>query len=118
MDKLNAMLAKQLKFQQRLGTLCFSTEKERTTFIKEHCQYADQEMHELMRELKYFKSWKKYPWSETELLEHLKLAKMEFIDVLTFILNVALALGMTAEEIFSLYEEKNSINHLRQDTEY
>jgi dimeric dUTPase (all-alpha-NTP-PPase superfamily) len=118
MQMLNKMLTKQKEFQDRLDTLNFKSPQDRTRFIREHAQYVDAELHELLRELPCFKPWKSYTWTATELVEHENNAKEEFIDALHFMLNIALALGMSAEDIYNEYMRKNKINHDRQDNAY
>ena len=112
----------QKAFQLALGTLpedvgSMST-KDNTNFIKDHAQYADQEMHEMLRELQNFKPWKTYNWTEEEKAAQLKKARGEFIDVFHFIVNIALALGMSAEDVFIGYCYKNNINYKRQESGY
>ena len=110
---LQAMLDLQTQFQTRLGVLSGDTQ-----YIMNHILYAEAEMHEMLRELEGFKEWKTYDWSEEEKDQHLANAKEEFIDVLHFIWNVALALGLDSDEIIQIYADKNITNHLRQDNGY
>ena len=112
---LHAMLSLQEQFQRRVydGELPKDTQ-----YIMNHGLYATAEIHEMYRELEGFKSWKTYGWSEEEQAKHLAAAKEEFIDVLHFIWNIALALGMDADEIMKIYADKNITNHLRQDNGY
>lgn len=44
--------------------------------------------------------------------------KFEMIDILHFVLNMFIGLGMNAEEIFKLYYLKNAENFARQDNGY
>lgn len=117
-DNLEAMLEMQKALQDRLGSLTFTSELEKTNFIKAHAQYCDQELHEMLRELKYFKSWKKYPWTPEEEAQRLANAREEFIDSFHFILNIAIVLGLDSNSMFALYAKKNNINHERQDNNY
>ena len=48
----------------------------------------------------------------------LKELKMEWIDVMHFVFNAGLALGITAEEFYNLYLSKNEENHRRASTSY
>ena len=45
-------------------------------------------------------------------------ARKEFIDMFHFVLNIALALGMSDKDIYYMYMEKNEENHRRQDEGY
>lgn len=75
-------------------------------------------------ELQDWNSWKH--WSrrsgnkqvaESDLFgeEHLREIKMEVVDLLHFVLEHAVLLGMTAEDLASMYFEKNAVNHDRQE---
>lgn len=44
--------------------------------------------------------------------------KFEFIDIVHFVLNMALALGLDAKEIYKLYYLKNAENFKRQENNY
>ena len=110
---LQAMLDLQTEFQTRLGVLSNDTQ-----YIMNHGLYATAEIHEMYRELEGFKEWKTYNWTEEEKAKHLAAAKEEFVDVLHFIWNIALALGMDSDEIIQIYADKNIVNHLRQDNGY
>lgn len=110
---LQAMLDLQNEFQTRLGVRSSDTQ-----YIMNHGLYATAEIHEMYRELEGFKDWKTYNWSEEEKAQHLAAAKEEFVDVLHFIWNIALALGMDSDEIIQIYADKNIVNHLRQDNGY
>lgn len=111
-DTLNSILLLQQMFQMRLGSI-FDTQ-----FIMNHALYAEAELQEMLRELEGFKAWKIYDWTDEEREEHLANAKEEWIDVLHFLLNIAIALGMSSDEIFELYVKKNLVNHQRQDNGY
>lgn len=112
---LQAMLDLQGEFQRRMYNGELPTE---TQYIKNHTLYAEAEMHEMLRELQWFKEWKHYNWTEEEIEQHKAAAKEEFVDVLHFIWNIALALGMDSDEIIQIYADKNITNHLRQDNGY
>ncbi len=90
----------------------------RTLYIRHHAQYAEQELHEMLRELPYFKEWKNYDWTSSETALHLRNAKIELVDALHFILNICLALGLTPEEMAKIYVDKNRVNHIRQSSGY
>lgn len=112
---LQAMLDLQSQFQRRMYNGELPTD---TQYIKNHTLYAEAEMHEMLRELQWFKEWKHYDWTDEEILQHHNAAKEEFIDVLHFIWNIALALGLDSDEIIQIYADKNITNHLRQDNNY
>lgn len=120
MGKLQEMYDLQEKLQNRLGyDMVNMTMPERTAFIKEFTQHADQELHEMLRELPFFKPWKDYSkMSEEDQIKQLILARKEFIDFIHFALNIGLALGLNESSTYDMYCEKNGINHERQDNGY
>lgn len=93
---------------------------EKMQYIKEHSFWMTDEIHEMVHELPFMKPWSKkhYDCTLEELEQMLQNGKKEFIDVFTFFLNVAIALGFTEEELISEYYEKNKINIERQKTGY
>lgn len=113
MDRLAVLFGMQKALQTELGYNFDSmTDEERSAYIKEYAQHLDHEMHEMLQELPFFKSWKKYPKYD------LTLAREEFADALHFFLNCAIGLGLTAESLFNMFMDKNAINYERQeDTE-
>jgi dimeric dUTPase (all-alpha-NTP-PPase superfamily) len=114
------MFQLQKMFQERLGTdFDNMTVQERTAFVKEHSIHLNQEINELLYELPFFKPWKDYSgMSEEEMHEAIQKAKMELVDSWHFFMNIALGLGMTAEEFDAMYCAKNKENHRRQDAGY
>ena len=115
---LQKMIDKQKELQERLNAIDFVDEVSRTTYIKEHAQYLDQELHEMLRELQFFKKWKNYDWSYNEIVLRADNAREEFIDAFHFMLNIAIALKLDAEDIYRIYCYKNKINHERQSNNY
>jgi len=59
---------------------------------------------------------KKVPAGELFCDEHMTEIKTEVVDCLHFLLSLALELGMTADDIFSLYVEKMEVNMKRGRT--
>ena len=66
------------------------------------------ELNEIMNELNW-KHWK----NPTPLF--IPNLKEEVVDLLHFVISMALELGMDSEELFDLYVAKNEENHDRQD---
>lgn len=121
MDKLKEMLAAQLELQKALGyNFDTMTVSERTAYIKEYTAFTIDELYEVMRELPFYKPWKKYADDDSTVIVQYANARAEFADVLHFILNIALALGLSAEDIQLLFNDKHEINYARQTntTEY
>ena len=120
-NMFDVMLETQRELQKRFNVdFNKMTDVERASYIKEHSFWATDEIHEMIRELPFIKSWsKKYNSWDRERMESQKYkAKEEFIDVITFLMNVANAMGFTGDEIMEMYLEKNKLNHERQNSNY
>lgn len=117
---LDKMLQKQKELQERLGYDFGSmTREEITAYIKEFSIHLTQELHETLYSLPYFKPWKDYSAMTIEEYEaDMEEARKEFIDMFHFVLNIALALGMSDKDIYDMYMAKNEENHRRQDEGY
>lgn len=117
---LQEMLDKQNKLQERLGYDIGSMhDEERSAFIKENSIHLTQELHELLYEIPHFKPWKDYSgMSLFDLYESWYKASKELIDMLHFFLNICLALGLNADNLYDMYIAKNKENHRRQDEGY
>jgi dimeric dUTPase (all-alpha-NTP-PPase superfamily) len=70
----------------------------------------DDESRELREELLW--KW----WSKDHL--DLQNIRVEIVDQLHFWLSLALTAGLSAEEVFQAYLQKNAINHDRQEKDY
>lgn len=117
---LETILKSQKDFQKSMG-IDFEkmNQKERSEYIAEHGYALIEEVVELRREMKYHKSWKNYDgWTQEEDEKQLQLAREESIDVLAFLANIFGALGMDAEMVMSMYQEKCSLNYERQENNY
>ena len=119
------MLNHQLEFQQRMYPELRDTPLDqmpvdwRTAYIKEHSIHLTQELHEMLYELPLFKPWKDYSgMTYCEIMAKLDKAKEELIDTWHFFMNIALALGFTAETFKQAYLDKHHINNVRQDEGY
>lgn len=120
MGKLQEMLNMQKDLQARLGyDIDAMHTEERTDFIKEYSIHLTQEIHEMLYELPFFKPWKDYTnMTLEEVVVQQQKATEEFIDMLHFFLNIALALGADEDTLYEAYMTKNAENHARQDGGY
>lgn len=118
--KLESMMDAQRAFQVRLDpNFDNMTVQQRVAFIKEHSIHLNQEINEMLYELPYFKPWKDYSGlTSSQEQDMLEKARMELIDAWHFFMNMAIALGMTPEQFYTMYIAKNSENHRRQDEGY
>ena len=120
-EPLKEMMDMQMALQKRLG-MDYSkmTFKERVGWIMNNWNYLTTEYVELLDRLP-FKHWKKYTPEQVVgfLNEEQKMETYyEFIDMLHFFLNIALALGIDHDTLVSLYVTKNKENFARQDRGY
>lgn len=143
-DPLQVMLDMQKSLQVRLaedkpGTNAHPDELECAgdvvQWLRNNKDYIDDEFRELLTSLGGMSNgekaasavWK--PWKADHVLrQDTRIAdlspadqleiKFEMIDILHFMLNMFMALGMDAEEIFKLYFLKNKENFDRQDRGY
>lgn len=117
MTDLRFLLDSQEKFQKFAGNNFEEMSvEEKSKYMKEHGYFLIEETIEMLRELPYHKSWKDYSnLTSEELLYQKNLAKEESIDMLHFMINIFLCLGMDEKEIISMYKEKNKINYDRQN---
>lgn len=81
--------------------------KDRCEYLKDMVVAVEDELHELLAET----GWK--PWTSSWHL-NLDAARMEWIDALFFMVNLAISLELTEEDILKLYWEKYQINLARQ----
>lgn len=115
-DMLEELFRKQEALQKRLGyDFSIMSDSRRAEYVKEYAQHTDHEMHEMLAEIPFFKSWKKYSTSPTVTETQWFKARLEFVDALHFMINCALALGFTPETLLKTYISKNNENHVRQN---
>lgn len=120
-DNLQYMMDCQRKFQGKFGQdFNNMSDKERTTFIKEHTLWVCDELHEMIHELPWVKPWsQKYKdWDKEKLDTQWILSQEELIDAWHFLINITIALGLSSDDVFKMYKEKNKINIERQNNGY
>lgn len=105
MDKLDQIYRNQSKLQQKLKT------DYDTQFQKDMILGAIDELCECLREI----PWK--PWKKKQEY-HEERFKEEIVDLLHFLVNLSLSAGMSSDELFERYCNKNKINHERHDSGY
>lgn len=111
-DKLDILFKRQRDLQHKLGyDFASMTDREASAYIKEYAQHADHELHEMLAELPFFKSWKRYDEEDNDY----RPARKEFIDAFHFMINIALGLDMTSCDLFDEYMNKQEENLMRQE---
>ena len=111
------MFKMQKAFQDRVDTRYKDPSlKERSAFLRDHTIFCEQELHEMLYEVPFFKHWKDYSNVDSEAA--LEKAKEELIDAWHFFMNISIGLGMDADEFYKRYLSKHKINIERQDNGY
>ncbi len=74
---------------------------------------------EELRDCTYWKHWCKEAREGRRFeIYDLQNARVEVIDMLFFWISLAQCLGLDADDVVKLYEQKLRVNHSRQDTDY
>ena len=112
MDKLQEIFDKQQEFNARLGIVPREMDlEEQNQWLLNYCRALSQETAELVDSC----SWKW--WQDSQKL-NLQNARVEIVDLLHFLVSLAMVSGMTAQDLHRMYMQKLEINHNRQDTGY
>ena len=112
LDMLTDMYRQQVGFARRLGLSVNMPPAEVNRWLKELCLCSIMESAELLEET----NWKHWKRSEKPL--DLEAARMEVVDELKFVMNKAIALSMSAEDIYQYFSRKGEINEQRQKEGY
>jgi dimeric dUTPase (all-alpha-NTP-PPase superfamily) len=112
-DKLRDMFRMQLELNRRIGvtTPAEMSEQEQQHWILNYCRAMSQELAELTDSVPW-KWWAKYQKFDKQN------AKVEVVDLFHFLMSLALILGMSADDVYDVYVQKNKLNFQRQDTGY
>lgn len=111
-DRLGQMFDDQLKFARQFGLTPNMPPAEVNRWLKELSLCAIMENAELIEEL----NWKH--WKKTTKPLDLEAARMEVVDDLKFLMSKAIALSMTAEDLYQYFSRKGEINEERQKSGY
>lgn len=114
-DMLDEMFEAQSSFEAFMGhDIPAMDEKTRGEYVRLYTLMLEDELHEVLHEIPFFKPWKKYSDVPADNEEAWQKARMEMVDVLHFFLIVCLGLGFTASELFAMYNAKLDENYKRQ----
>ncbi|MGJ3241447.1 MAG: dUTPase [Opitutales bacterium] len=112
MDKLEEIFSLQDTLNRRIGVeLEGLPEAEKTQWVLNYTRAMQQELAELVDSVPW-KWWAKYQSFDEQN------AKVEVIDLFHFLISLAQALGMSADDVYQAYVKKNEVNHARQDAGY
>ena len=111
-DMLKDMFQKQELLNKRIGVDCAAmTDEQRERWLLNYCRAMTQELAELTDSVPW-KWWAKYQKFDTQN------ARVEIVDLFHFLMSAAMVLGMSAEDVYNAYMEKNKVNFQRQDSGY
>jgi hypothetical protein len=87
-------------------------------WLNDYIAAASNELEEL-RDSTYWKHWCKEAKEGRRFEIHdLQNARVEVIDLLFFWISMAQCLGLNAQDVYELYQQKLKVNHQRQDNNY
>jgi len=111
-DKLREIFRMQAALNERIGVKpADMTEEEQQTWTLNYCRALSQELAELTDSLPW-KWWAKYQTFDKQN------ARVEVVDMLHFLVSIAQMLGLSADDVYDLYLQKNKVNFQRQDSGY
>lgn len=122
-NPLQTLFARQAELNKRTG---FDPDALRENFdpqvagqwLNNYLAAMSSEIEEL-RDCTFWKHWcKEAKDGKRFYLHNLQNARVEVIDMLFFWMSLAQCVGLNAEDVVQLYEQKLKINHTRQDTDY
>lgn len=114
MDPLSQMWAMQRTINLRCGINPTRFDmKDIVHWTKEYLHALNQEGSELLDSLPW--KWWRPVDAQTADLQN---ARVEVVDMMHFLISLAQVLGMSSDDMFRIYSEKNQVNHNRQDSGY
>ena len=112
MDKLAEIFRMQEALNERIGVrLQGIDEAEKTRWVLNYTRAMQQELAELIDSVPW-KWWAKYQKFDQQN------ARVEVVDLFHFLISIAQALGMSADDVYEAYVKKNAVNHARQESGY
>jgi dimeric dUTPase (all-alpha-NTP-PPase superfamily) len=112
MDKLEQLFKMQAALNQRIGVNTDSMdEAERATWLLNYTRAMTQELAELTDSVPW-KWWAKYQKFDQQN------AVVELVDLLHFLISACQVMGLSAEDVFRIYTQKNAVNLERQEDGY
>lgn len=112
-DMMTEMFRMQGELNKRIGVTSPDkmTEEDQVKWILNYCRAMTQELAELTDSVPW-KWWAKYQKFDKQN------ARVEVVDLFHFLISLAQILGMSAQDVFTFYTEKNKVNFQRQDSGY
>ena len=111
-DQLRELFRMQRALNERIGVRTEAmSEEEKTKWLLNYCRAMSQEIAELTDSVPW-KWWAKYQQFDQQN------ARVEVVDLFHFLISLAEVLGMSADDVFKAYVQKNEINFKRQEAGY
>jgi dimeric dUTPase (all-alpha-NTP-PPase superfamily) len=111
-DKLNHIFELQKQLNKRIGVDTDNmNEEDQIKWVLNYCRALSQETAELIDSVPW-KWWAKYQKFDKQN------ARVEVVDMFHFLVSLGQVLGLTADDIYNGYLEKNKVNFARQDNGY
>ena len=111
-DMFAELWCKQQELNFRIGVdMQNLSQEEQVQWVLNYARAMTQEIAELTDSVPW-KWWAKYQTFDKQN------ARVEVVDLFHFLISLAQVLGMSAQDVFDLYTQKNKVNHERQDSGY
>jgi len=111
-DMLAHVFEMQGKLNERIGVRPSEMDdEEKQKWVLNYTRALSQELSELIDSMPW-KWWAKYQSFDEQN------ARVEVVDMLHFLVSIAQCLGMSAEDMYDIYLQKNKVNFERQDSGY
>jgi len=110
-DKLEHLFKLQDEFQKRWFDFPKLTELERQKLTIEFVGHCIEELIEFKQELPARKHWRK----NKEKPANTRKMRLEYSDIMHFLITIALINGWTAEDVYKDFIKKHEVNEDRQD---
>tara|TARA_B100000676_G_C17601256_1_gene592069 strand:- start:80 stop:460 length:381 start_codon:yes stop_codon:yes gene_type:complete len=111
-DQLRELFRMQQALNERIGVkLGNLSDEEKTHWVLQYSRAMSQEIAELTDSVPW-KWWAKYQKLDEQN------ARVEVVDLFHFLISLAQALGMSADDVFEAYVKKNEVNFQRQESGY
>ena len=112
MDKLEQLFKMQGALNRQIGVNTETMEEsERAEWLLNYTRAMTQELAELTDSVPW-KWWAKYQKFDQQN------AVVELIDLLHFLISACQVMGLSADDVFRIYTQKNAVNLKRQDDGY
>ena len=117
-DKLDLIFEKQKILQKRFIDFNQADLAYKQKYINLMILSCLDELSEVLRETAWKNpSFVEFGWKNTQIFDNEKF-KEELVDLAHFFINLCLASGMSSDEFFERYINKNKENHARQNRNY